>query len=683
MKIKLFKYLAVAALGCIGMAGCNSDSEPAATAQRASSFDVKEFDAGVRPQNDLYAHVNGPWISKTSIPGDETDYGTFSLMNERTEERLKGLLESAGAAGTQTATGKLLSDFYTAYMDEAGIEKAGLAPIADLVQEIDGLKTGRDVWLATARLAKLGVKMPVEFYAGADYDNPNMVVPFLNQSGLGMPDRDYYLADGATYQSTREAYRKHIDQLYALSGWGGESVGASVIALETELARAQWTNLESRDQSRVQANKMTLATAAVRAPGLEVGQWFTSFGHAQKGDFYLMQDSYFVSLKNLLDTYDIKTWKSYLKLRVLKSYARYLSKSIALENFAFDDKTLQGKQTQPARWKSAISVIGNSVGEPLGRLYVEKYFLPEDKQAVIQMIEQIRKALGELIDNSVWMSQSTKVEALKKLQKTTYKVGYPDRWRDFSALTSSATDLVGNIRRAWTFRYNYDISTLDKAPDQSVWVVPPQSLGGAFYSPTENSMLFSAGFLQAPFFDRNADAASNFGAIGIVIAHEFSHGFDDQGRKFDANGQLRDWWQPEDAKKFDAITRKLVTQFSLYEPLPGLRVNGELTLGENISDLAGATIAHRAFNNSLAGQPSPIIDGLTGSQRFFLSYAYSSRNKMREEKLRQYILTDNHAPWDLRVNGTIRNMPEFHNAFGTAAGDKLYVQPGDRIQIWQ
>ena len=663
------------------LSACTQVDTPSSVTAQAG-FDPAELDPAVRPADDLFNHVNGKWLAATPIPDDQVRYGTFQQMIERVETQVRAVVEETAASPEPTGEARLIANLYRAFMDQASIEANGLRPLDDLFAGIEQLQTHDDVWRAFGRLALEGVDSPVGLFTETDADNPDLVLAYVWQSGLGLPDRDYYFSDEPKLKAARDAYVAHITRLYTLAGWSdGPADAQKLLALETVIANHHWTPVQNRDRQRIYRNKYTLLTAWDHTGGLDWRSWFAAQGYTQQGDFVLAQDTYFAALKEILHAHDVTTWKRYLRLHALKTYAPYLPKAIDDENFEFEGKTLRGQQTQRERWKRAMTMIDRLAGEPLGKLYVARHFPESSKTRIRALVEELRLAFRQSIERNDWMSESTRANAITKLESFGMKLGYPDKWRDYSALVTSPADIIGNVRRATAFEHAYAISLLGKAPDRDEWGITPQTVN-AYYRPTFNEIVFPAAILQPPFFDPSADDAANYGAIGAIIGHEFSHGFDDQGRKFDGTGRLRDWWQPDDVERYEARAKKLVAQFNTYEPLPGARINGALTLGENIADLAGVTMAFRAYQLSLAGKPAPVIDGLTGEQRFFVAYARAWRLKAREEYLRETLLTDPHSPAEYRVTGILKNVPEFHAAFGAGSKDRLYLPPEEQVRIW-
>ena len=657
----------------------------AAPAGVISGIDTQYIDNSVRPQDDFFTHLNGKWLKETEIPGDRSSWGTFMKLREDTTPQLLAIIEAAqkdtGAkAGTEA---KKIGDLYASFMDDARREALGYKPLTGELSRIRTLKDKKGIPALAAHLGKIGVASPYGIYVGQDMRESTRHATYLSQSGLGMPDRDYYLkADDAKLAEIRAKYQVHVEKMLALAGEKNAAAQAkAIVDFETDLAKVQWTKVENRDPVK-RYNKMTVAELAKLAPGYDWKGALAAAGVGNKIDTIIVnQPSYFTGFDALLAKTDLATLKSYFEWQLLREYAPYLSKAFVDENFAFYGTALTGVAEQRPSWKRGVSTVEGTLGEALGKLYVAEHFPAERKARMEQLVKNLIIAYGQSIDNLEWMSPATKKEARAKLAKFTPKIGYPDKWRDYSRLTIKRDDLVGNAMRASTFAYNYNINKLGKPIDHTEWGMTPQTVN-AYYRSTMNEIVFPAAILQPPFFDMRADDAVNYGAIGAVIGHEIGHGFDDKGSQSDGDGNLRDWWTAEDRAAFKARTDKLVKQFNGYAPLPGYNVNGELTLGENIGDNAGLSIGYKAYKLSLAGKPAPVIDGLTGDQRFFMGFGQVWRSKMREAQQINQVKTDPHSPGQFRANGTVSNMPEFYEAFNVKPGDKMYLPPEDRVIIW-
>lgn len=655
---------------------------PVANQPVALGFDPADLDTAIRPQDDFWRHVNGKWLAQTKIPADWASYGTFQLLAERTEAQLHALVEAAAQSSAPAGSdAQKIGDLYTSFMDEGRLETLGLQPLAAELASIAALRTHDEVlaWMGSALAA--GIQVPLEFFVDADARNPARNLAYIWQGGLGLPDRDYYLDDTAELVATRKQYAAHIERMFRLAGWNDASPATTVMAIETRLARQHWTAVQNRDSEKIYANQVDFGQAAAQAPGLDWPRFFKAAQLEPPGRFVIAQSSYFAGLGALIRGTPVAGWQTWLRFKLLKSYAPYLNAAIVAEDFDFQGRVLRGQQQNKARWKRGVRLVNNEVGELLGKSYVERHFPPALKQRIERLIADLRTAFHESIEQLDWMTPATRAAAQAKLASFRSKIGYPDRWRDYRALDIKADDLVGNIRRTRAFAHRHEADKLNRPVDRDEWFMPPQMVN-AYYQPTWNEIVFPAAILQPPFFDPAADDAWNYGAIGAVIGHEFSHGFDDQGRKFDGEGRLRDWWTPADADGYNRRARRLVEQYNGFRPLPNFSVNGELTLGENLADLAGLVMAWRAWQNSLQGKPAPVIGGFSGAQRFFIGYAVSFRGKDRPENLQAQLLSDPHSPDEYRVTGTLQNMPAFHEAFGVTASDRMFIAPEQRVAIW-
>ncbi|MFC0250892.1 M13 family metallopeptidase [Massilia consociata] len=650
-----------------------------------SGIDTQYIDASVRPQDDFFAHVNGKWLKDTEIPADKSSWGTFAKLRDDTTPQLKAIIEAAQAdksAKTGTETQKI-GDLYASFMDEARRDALGVKPLGGELRKIRALKDKKGLPNLVAHLSKIGVSTPYGIYVAQDMRESTQHTTYISQSGLGMPDRDYYLKmDDAKLAEIRAKYQVHVEKILALAGEKNAAAQAkAIVDFETELAKVQWTRVENRDPVK-RYNKMTLAELSKLAPGYDWKAAAAAAGVGNKLDTIIVnQPSYFAGLNEVLAKTDLATLKSYFEWQLLREYAPYLSTAFKDENFAFYGTALTGTTEQEPTWKRGVATVEGALGEALGKLYVAQHFPPERKARMEELVKNLVHAYGQSIDNLEWMSPTTKKEARAKLAKFTPKIGYPDKWRDYSKLAIKRDDLVGNLMRASTFQYNYRIEKLGKPVDRTEWGMTPQTVN-AYYRSTMNEIVFPAAILQPPFFDMRADDAVNYGAIGAVIGHEIGHGFDDKGSQSDGDGNLRDWWTAEDRAAFKARTDKLVKQFASYSPLPGYNLNGELTLGENIGDNAGLSIAYKAYKLSLNGKPAPVIDGLTGDQRFFMGWGQVWRIKMRDQQMVNQVKNGPHSPGQYRANGAVANMPEFYEAFGVKPGDKMYRAPEERVLVW-
>ncbi|MBL8198476.1 MAG: hypothetical protein JNJ67_06025 [Chromatiales bacterium] len=655
---------------------------PTANQPAALGFDPADLDPAIRPQDDFWRHVNGKWLAQTEIPADWSGYGTFQILAERTEAQLRTLIEAARDAAAPTGSdAQKIGALYASYMDEARLETLGLSPLAAELASIGALRTHEDViaWMGSA--LAIGIQVPLEFHVDADARDPTRNLAYIWQGGLGLPDRDYYLDDTAELVETRAAYVAHIERLFRLAGWQDAAAADTIMAIETRIAQKHWSAVQNRDDEKIYANQVDFRQAATQAPGFDWPRFFKTAQLEPPGRFVIAQTDYFAALGPLIRETPVADWQTWLRFKLLKSYAPYLNAAIVAEDFDFQGRVLRGQQENKARWKRGVRLVNNEVGELLGKSYVERHFPPASKQRIEQLIADLRTAFHESIEQLDWMTPETRAAAQAKLASFRSKIGYPARWRNYSTLQIKADDLIGNIRRTRAFAHRHEADKLNRPVDRDEWFMPPQMVN-AYYQPTYNEIVFPAAILQPPFFDPAADDAWNYGAIGAVIGHEFSHGFDDQGRKFDGDGRLRDWWTPADATQYMQRAQRLVEQYNRFRPLPNFSINGKLTLGENLADLAGLVMAHRAWQKSLRGQEAPVIDGYSGAQRFFYGYAISFRGKDRPESLQAQLLSDPHSPDEYRVTGTLQNMPAFHAAFGITATDRMFLAPEQRVAIW-
>ncbi len=675
--------LVVAMLGSACSQPAATPTPVAAPPPLTSGLDPGRFDKIVRPQDDLFAHVNGAWLAVTDIPPDKPSYGGFYEAHDRTQEQLKVLVDAAAKnPGVTGSAQQKIGDFYTSFMDEARADTLGIAPLVPEFTAIDAVSTKRDLAVYFARQLKLGVGgAPVQGGVEGDAKDPTQSVLYLSQGGLGMPDRDYYLKDDAKLKEYRAKYVAYISAMLAAAGVpDAPQAAASVMKIETALARAHWTNVENRDAVKTY-NRVATTELSTRFPGLDWAAWTAELGVSSAPHVVVSQPSFFAALGTQVAATPMGDWKPFLKFHAIDRFAPYLSASLVNARFDFRGRTLQGIQELQPRWKRALANLETTTGELLGKLYVDAYFTPAAKTRMDTLVENLRAAYGEGIDRLEWMGPETKKEAHAKLSAFRPKIGYPSKWRDYSAVAITKDDLVGNMMRAIAADTEFQLAKIGQPIDPEEWALTPQTVN-AYYHPIRNEVVFPAAILQPPFFDMGADDAMNYGGIGAVIGHEMGHGFDDQGRQYDAKGVLRDWWTAKDAGEFTRRAKGLVAYYGAMEVLPQLKVNGELTLGENIGDLTGLIIAHRAYLTSLNGKTAPVMDGLTGDQRFFAGWAQAWRGKIRDDSLRQQLMVDPHAPDKVRGNGPLPHVAAFYEAFGVKAGDKLFLPPDARVKIW-
>ncbi|WP_317204441.1 M13 family metallopeptidase [Janthinobacterium sp.] len=657
-------------------------AEPAAAAAPRSGIDLQYIDAGVRAQDDFFTHLNGQWLKTAEIPADKSSWGSFAKLRDDTTPQLRGIIEAAQAGGAKKAGSEAqkIADLYSSYMDGKRRDALGAKPLAGELGRIRALRDKKGIPALLAHLGQIGVATPYAAYVGQDARESTKYAVYLSQSGLGMPDRDYYL--DAKLAGVKLKYQAHVEKMLTLAGRkDGAGAAKGIVALETALAQAQWSKVENRDPVK-RYNKMALDQLDTLAPGYDWKAGLAAAGVANKVDYVIVnQPSYLSGFQQVVAGTELATLRAYFEWQLLRAYANYLSKDFVDANFAFYGTTITGVTEQQPLWKRGVGAVDGVLGEAVGKLYVAQYFPAERKARMQALVDNLLAAYRQSIDTLDWMSAETKREAQTKLAKFTPKIGYPDKWRDYGALAIAPGDLVGNMLRAADFNYKRQLNKLGKPIDRQEWGMTPQTVN-AYYSSTMNEIVFPASILQAPFFDAQADDAVNYGAIGAVIGHEISHGFDDKGSQSDGDGNLRDWWSAADRKNFAAKTDALVKQYGAYSPLPGYHVNGELTLGENIADNSGLAIAYKAYKLSLGGKAAPVIDKLSGEQRFYMGFGQVWRSKMREAQQIVQIKSDPHSPGQFRANGTVINQPGFYEAFDVKAGDQMYLAPEQRVIIW-
>jgi len=656
-------------------------------------FDAAGADPKTRPGDDFFRYANGTWMDRTTIPADKPMYSLRYEMSDRVESRLHELFEQAARdvpPNPVTLEAKV-GAFYQSFMDEAGVTRRGMAP---LTPELSAARDARDAAAFARQMGRTNVDFTVslfETYVDVDLKDPSRYAVYLTQGGLGLPDRDYYLEP--RFAQAKTAYQAYVTKLLALLGWTDPAGSArAVIDFETQIAQASWTRAQQRDLNAIY-NPMTLAQLAKTAPGFPWKPFLAAANLGQVDRVIVAEKSAFPKLAATFARTPPATLRAWQAFHVADNAAPYLTPPFVDAHFELHYKVLSGQQEQRARWKRAITAVGGAdigpgdnfgqfgtLGYGVGQLYTARWFGPEAKAKIESLVVNLRAAFRARLERSEWMSEATRKEALRKLDTIAIKVGYPDRPRDYSAVVIRSDDLVGNVRRAAAADWAYQVGKLGQPVDRGEWIMTPQTNNA--YNGAFNDIVFPAGILQAPMFDPNADPAINYGAIGGVIGHELTHGFDDEGCKIDAGGALRDWWTKADAEKFEARAKLLGAQYSAFEPIPGVHVNGDLTMGENIADLGGLTMALEAYHASLHGQPAPVIDGLTGDQRVFLGWAQAWRGKVTDDFVRKQVVSDPHSPRQFRVIGPTRNIDSWYQAFGVQPGDRMYVPPEQRVRIW-
>ncbi|MDB2686044.1 M13 family metallopeptidase [Mariniblastus sp.] len=651
--------------------------------QQSEPLNKGNFDLSVRAQDDLYEYVNGTWLKETEIPGDKSNYGAFTVLSDLSQKRIKAIVDEVSKGNNVKGTDEQkVADLFRSFMDEARVNELKATPVQQELASIEKIddKAALIEWFA--KLGSLGISSPIGSYVGQDKGEATNYIMNVSQSGLSLPDRDYYLNEDK--QADRDNLLAYIKKLFTLAEIPEQSKFAeAILKLETDLAEAQWSRVETRDAEKTY-NKMGIAELnKLSADVIDWNKYFQDTGVAEPlKEVVVSTPSFFEKLATIIESTDLDVWKAYLQFRYINAAASYLSDDFVEAKFTLYGKQLSGIEEQKPRWKRGINLVsGRALGEVVGKLYVQKHFKPEAKIAMEKLVANLLQAYDDSIDDLTWMSEETKVKAKDKLSKITPKIGYPNVWRDYSKLEIEADDLFGNVMRSNLVEHERNISKLGKPIDREEWGMTPQTIN-AYYRPTMNEIVFPAAILQPPFFDIDAPAPLNYGGIGAVIGHEISHGFDDQGSKYDGDGNLDDWWTKEDREAFTNLTKQLVDQFSVYEPLKGEKVNGKLTLGENIADLSGLAIAHRALLLSKDESLDKMVAGLNSDQLFFVGWSRVWKRKYRAEEMVKRLLDDNHSPSQFRVNGPITNIDAFYKAFDIKPSDKLYRPEDQRIKIW-
>jgi putative endopeptidase len=647
-------------------------------------FDLAGMDRSVTPGASFYRYANGTWLKNTPIPADKSNYGMFTMLADRSEERTRQIIETA--SGPRGSDAQRIGDYYKTFMNEAAIERKGLAPIKPRLDAIARLKDVRGLVAQFALATRQGVNNPFRLGVRQDAREPDKYAAYMAQGGLGLPDRDMYEAKNAQFAKLREAYPRYVATMLTLIGAkDADNRAAAVYALEEKIAQHHWTRVKNRDPQATY-NKKTIAELQELAPGIDWKPWLKAVGVEGQATVIIAQPPAITGVAELVKSEPLAVWKDYLTVRLLTDAAPFLPKKFVDAHFEMYGKVLTGTPQLRERWKRAVDFITGGMGEAVGTLYVAKYFTPETKAAADALVKNLVIAMGQRLEGLAWMGAETKAKAKAKLATYNPKIGYPRKWRDYSALKITAGDAAGNAIRAAEFEYKRDLAKLGKPIDREEWAMTPMTVN-AYYNATLNEIVFPAAILQPPFFDPNADPAVNYGGIGAVIGHEISHGFDDRGSQFDASGALKNWWTKDDADKFKTATAKLVEQYNAYCPVPSsdgkpaLCVKGELTLGENIADLAGLTVAYNAYKLSLGGKPAPVLDGMTGDQRFFLGWAQVWRRLYRDQEFANRLVTDSHSPSEFRA-AVVRNLDPWYDAFKPKETDALYLPPDKRVRIW-
>ena len=641
-------------------------------------FDLEGRDLSVRPGDDFNAHANGHYLANVEIPADKTRFGPFDVLYENAQTQLRAIIEEA-AANPATDNARKVGALYASFMDEAALEALGAAPMQADLAAVRAADSHSDIArLMGASKETFGSSL-FAVDVMEDMKNSSVNALYLGIGALGLPEREYYLAD--SFAPQREAYQAYVAQMLGMIGWDDPAKAASdILAFETRIAEKHWKIAERRQFDKLY-NPIASADLAGHAPGFD---WATFLNAARVGDVeqvVMMENTALPGMAEVFAATDLDTLKAWQAFTIADGAAPYLSRAFVDARFEFRNKTLRGQPENRPRWNRGVALVDGSLAEVLGQEYVARHFPASSKAQMEELVSNLTAEMRDRLSKLEWMTPATRAEALAKLDSFRPKIGYPNKWRSYDALTVQADDLYGNLERIAAFDWAYSRAKLDKPVDLEEWGMSPQTVN-AYYHPLRNEIVFPAAILQPPFFDPAADPAINYGGIGAVIGHEIMHGFDDQGRKTDAKGQLRDWWTAEDAARFDEQAKKLGALYAAQEPLPGVNINPELTMGENIADLGGLTLAHAAYNRSLGGQPAPVLDGVTGDQRVFYGWAQVWRDKIRDETLREYLATDPHSPGSARAATPPRNIDAWYDAFGITADQKQYLKPQDRVRIW-
>jgi len=647
-----------------------------------SGIDTTGFDPAVKFGEDFFLSVNGKWLTETKIPDDRADYGTFSILNDRTQEQIKVIIESAAATQDKSnVASQQVGGLYRSFTNTELRNQLGIKPISDLLERINKIERKEQLGEICGYFGRIGIPHLISYGVEPDARDSESYIVYIGQGGTTLPDRDYYLLDEAQYKEVREEFKKYVAALLTKVNYADPSGAADrILALETALAKSQWTNVENRDPLKTY-NKMTAEEVAAKLPNFPWKTLAEIAGFNDQKAFIVQQPSFIDAANQLIADTDLKTWKEYLLFHAVDSSAGLLSDDLEQLHFAFHETVISGVAEQLPLWKRGVELCNGLLGMVVGKLYVEKHFSPQAKERMKELVDNLLAAFGGRLNELEWMGKATKIAAQDKLKQFTTKIGYPDKWKDYSTVVIKEDDLVGNVRRVVEFEYNYALNKLKGPVDRTEWYMSPQTIN-AYYNPLGNEIVFPAAILQPPFFNLEADDAVNYGGIGAVIGHEISHGFDDMGRRFDGKGNLRNWWTQEDIAEFEKRSGQLIKQYSAYKPFEDMAINGELTLGENIGDLGGLAIAYTGYRLSLQGKEAPVIDGFTGDQRFFLGWSQVWRRKYRDQELKRRLLVDPHSPSRYRVVGIVSNMDAFYEAFGVKPEDKMYIAPENRVRIW-
>jgi len=649
----------------------------------ASGLEQANIDKSVRPQDNFYRYINGGWMNKNKIPDDKTSIGSFNDLYDQSVEDVKAIIEELAATDDlkMGSDEQKVADLFRSFMNTEARDNLGTTPVQSIFDAINELQSKNDLAQFFGTYSTVGISNPLGIYIDIDEKDSTSYAAYVTQSGLNLPDRDYYFNDAERFVTLRAGYLAHIEKMLTIANLPNAAESAkNIMALETKLADSHWTRVERRDSEK-SYNKIAIDDLSTLSDKFNWQTFLAAEGIAKQKNIIIRQPSFIEGFGKVFDETTLSTWQQYLTFNTLNAFASYLTTELDNENFDYFSKQLSGRKEQRPQWKRGVSVVNRNLGEVIGKVYVARHFTPEAKSRMSELVENLRDAYGSSIDNLSWMSDDTKKAAQVKLAAFTPKIGYPDQWEDYSKLSINPDRLVGNLIRARKVSGEKELAKLGGPIQKWEWHMTPQTVN-AYYNPPANEIVFPAAILQPPFFNMKADDAVNYGGIGAVIGHEMGHGFDDQGSKYDATGNLRNWWTEQDLKEFATRTKALVEQYASYQVFDDLNVNGELTLGENIGDLSGVTIAYKAYKASLNGKEAPVIDGLTGDQRFFMGYAQIWRGKIVEKSMRNRVTTDPHSPGEFRVLGILSNVDKFYETFDVKEGDAMYIAPDKRVKIW-
>ena len=667
----------------LSVSTCMSFSNAQEPASKAliSGIELENFDTSVSPDEDFFRFVNGQWLEKTRIPADQSNYGAFTALDIETKEAIKKLIEEASTQKSPSAIAKQVGDFYRSYTDIAQRNKAGIEPIQGMLSQIKTISSKEQLIQVAGKLSRRGVASFYGFYIEPDAKRSDQYAIYVNQDGTTLPDRDYYLEDNERFQKTLAAYLKFVETMLTQVGWPKPAEAASkIVEMERSFAQSQWTQVELRNPDNTY-NKMPATDVASKYASLRWADFATAAGLPSSLDVIVGQPSFMAGASNTITENDLDTLKAYLAFQMVDTYAPLLTESMEKLHFDFHETTLSGVTEQEPLWRRGVDACNGLLGMPVGQLYVEKHFSPKSKEKMNTLVKNLLVAFEKRIDQLEWMGNGTKKQAKEKLAQFTPKIGYPDVWKDYSSVKIVPDNIIANMGEILEFEHNYQLNKLGKPINRSEWFMPPQTVN-AYYNPLMNEIVFPAAILQPPFFNLDADDAVNYGGIGAVIGHEISHGFDDSGRKYDGKGNLRNWWTTSDQEEFEQRSTMLVKQYDAYKPFPSDNVNGKFTLGENIGDLGGMSVAYTAYQLALQGKEAPVMDGFTGDQRFFIGWAQVWRRKYRDEELKKRLLTDPHSPSQYRCNGIVSNLDPFYSAFSIKPDSKMFIDLKKRVRIW-